>query len=180
MLHQLIIAGFGGQGVMSMGQLLAYAGMLEEKKVSWMPSYGPEMRGGTANCTVVLSDSEIGSPVVGNPDCVIAMNLPSLDKFELMLKPGGLLIINTSLVNRKPERSDVTIIEVPANEIAGKLGNDKIANMVTLGAFLGYTNAVSMDSIIESLRKVLPTYRHNLIPINQEALLEGSKLISKE
>ncbi|SES62529.1 2-oxoacid:acceptor oxidoreductase family protein [Anaerobranca gottschalkii] len=173
----MILAGFGGQGVMSMGQLIAYAGMLEGKEVSWMPSYGPEMRGGTANCTVVVSEEPIGSPVVTEPQVVVAMNLPSLDKFESMVKPGGVLIINSSLINRSCQREDITVIEVPANEIANELGNLKVANMVVLGTLIAQTKVVSKESIIESLKKVLPEHRHNLIPMNEEALNRGAAFV---
>ncbi len=172
----MILAGFGGQGVMSMGQLIAYSGMLEGKEVSWMPSYGPEMRGGTANCTVVVSEEVIGSPVVVEPQVVVAMNLPSLDKFESMVKPGGVLIINTSLINRTCQREDITVIEVPANEIANELGNSRVANMVVLGTLIAQTKVVTKDSIIESLKKVLPEHRHNLIPMNESALDKGAEL----
>ena len=171
----MILAGFGGQGVMSMGQLIAYSGMLEGKEVSWMPSYGPEMRGGTANCTVVVSEEVIGSPVVVEPQVVVAMNLPSLDKFESMVKPGGVLIINTSLINRTCQREDITVIEVPANEIANELGNSRVANMVVLGTLIAQTKVVTKDSIIESLKKVLPEHRHNLIPMNESALDKGAE-----
>ncbi|QNO16185.1 2-oxoacid:acceptor oxidoreductase family protein [Alkalicella caledoniensis] len=170
----MILAGFGGQGVMSMGQLVAYSGMIEGKEVSWMPSYGPEMRGGTANCTVVVSEDPIGSPVVVEPQVVVAMNLPSLDKFESMVKPGGVLIINSSLINRTSERDDITVIEVPANEIANELGNARVANMVVLGTVIGQTNVVTKESVIESLKKVLPEHRHNLIPMNESAIDKGA------
>ncbi len=139
MQNDVIMAGFGGQGVLLIGKMLAYAGMHEGKEVSWLPSYGPEMRGGTANCTVVISDRPVGSPVIRSPRAVLAMNLPSLDKFEPDVRPGGLLLINTSLIARKSTRDDVTIIDVPANEIANELGNPRGANMVALGAYLGAT-----------------------------------------
>lgn len=173
----MILAGFGGQGVMSMGQLIAYSGMIEGKEVSWMPSYGPEMRGGTANCTVVVSEEAIGSPVVVEPQVVVAMNLPSLDKFESMVKPGGVLIINSSLINRTCERDDITVIEVPANEIANELGNGKVANMVILGTLIAQTKVVTQQSVIESLKKVLPEHRHNLIPMNESALNKGAGFV---
>ncbi|KUO48789.1 MAG: 2-oxoacid:ferredoxin oxidoreductase subunit gamma [Desulfitibacter sp. BRH_c19] len=174
MLQEIIIAGFGGQGVMSMGQLLAYAGMLEGKHVSWIPSYGPEMRGGTANCAVTISDMEIGSPIVSEPNSVIVLNLPSLIKFEPTLVPGGLLLLNTLVAGQKYTRKDVSGYEIPAVEIADRLGNTKVANMVMLGAYLKATNVVSVDSVIESLKKVLPQRRHNLIPLNRQALELGA------
>lgn len=172
--HEIIIAGFGGQGIMAMGSLLAYASMLEKKKVSWLPSYGPEMRGGTANCTVVISEEEIGSPVVSEPTAVIAMNRPSLDKFEPLLKPEGLLFINTSLIDRKPERRDVQVMEIPATTIAGELGNLRVANMVMLGAFVRATEVVGFDTLLVALQKVLPERYLHLIPLNEEALRRGA------
>ncbi|NPV70890.1 MAG: 2-oxoacid:ferredoxin oxidoreductase subunit gamma [Firmicutes bacterium] len=177
MVHEIVIAGFGGQGVMSMGTLLAYAGMLQGKKVSWIPSYGPEMRGGTANCSVVVSDEEIVSPVVSEPTAGIMMNLPSLDKFETAIRTGGLLIVNSSMVNRRPARTDLKVLEIPANDIAFELGNDKVANMVVLGAFLEMTNAVRPDLVVESLKKALPPHRHSLIPVNQQALERGRDFV---
>ena len=177
MLHEIIIAGFGGQGVMSMGQLLSYSGMIEGKYVSWLPSYGPEQRGGTANASVVISDEEVGSPVISYPTAAIVLNKPSFDKFEPLVLPGGVLIVNTSLIEAKSKRTDITIIEVPASEIANELGEPRIANSVILGAFIEYSKAVSQDSIIESLKKVLPERRHNLIPINQKALEKGAELV---
>ncbi len=170
-----IFAGFGGQGVMMMGQLLTYAaGMVEGRKVSYMPSYGPEMRGGTANCTVVISAEAVGSPVVTDPDAVVAMNQPSLAKFEPTLREGGVLIVNSSLIGVKAKRSDIKVHYVPANEIASELGNDRVANMVALGALIEATGIVKMDSIVESLKKALPPHRHNLIPLNRDALERGA------
>ena len=153
MAHEVIISGFGGQGVMSLGQLLTYAGMLEGKNVSWLPSYGPEMRGGTAHCSVILTEELVGSPIVTEATAVIAMNLPSLEKFEKTILAEGLLIINSSLVDSKTTRDDIDVIYIPANEIADELGNNRVANMVMLGAYLEKTRVVSPDSIIESLRR---------------------------
>lgn len=176
MTHEMILAGFGGQGVMLMGQMLAYAGMIEGKHVSWLPSYGPEMRGGTANCTVVVSDQPVGSPLITRPGIVVAMNLPSLDKFEGSIKPGGLLIYNSSLIKRQPKRDDITVLPVSANEIANELGSDRIANMVVLGALLGMKPMVEMQSILAALRHALPPHRHNLLPLNEQALERGRSL----
>ncbi|MGB9867051.1 MAG: 2-oxoacid:acceptor oxidoreductase family protein [Bacillota bacterium] len=176
MKHEIIIAGFGGQGVMVAGELLAYGGMLEGKKVSWLPSYGPEMRGGTANCSVVVSDTEIASPLVTEPTAVVVMNRPSLDKFEDWLVLGGVLVVNTSLVNRDPVRPDLDIVKVPCNEIAYRLGLDKVANMVALGALIARTGVVQLDSIEQALRKLFPPNRQNLIPLNLQALRKGVEL----
>jgi 2-oxoglutarate ferredoxin oxidoreductase subunit gamma len=177
MLEEIIIAGFGGQGVMSMGQLIAYAGMLEGKGVSWLPSYGPEQRGGTANCAVVVSDEPVGSPLVTKPSTVIVLNNPSFDKFEPKVRPGGLLIINSSLVVRNSERQDINIIELTATDLANDLGNSRVANMILLGAFLEHTKIVSEVSIIESLKKVLSEEKHHLLEINKRALKKGASLV---
>lgn len=177
MMEEIIIAGFGGQGVMSMGQLIAYAGMLEGKGVSWLPSYGPEQRGGTANCSVVVSDEPVGSPIVTTPSTAIVLNNPSFDKFEKKVRPGGLLILNSSLVIRTSERKDIDIIEMNATDMANDLGNPRVANMILLGAFLEHTKIVSTESIIESLKKVLGSNKHHLIDINKQALAKGATLV---
>ncbi|SDC02265.1 2-oxoglutarate ferredoxin oxidoreductase, gamma subunit [Candidatus Frackibacter sp. WG11] len=176
-LEEVIMAGFGGQGVMLMGQLLTYAGMKEDKEVSWMPSYGPEMRGGTANCTVIVSKELIASPVVPNPTTAIVMNRPSLDKFESDIKEGGHLFINSSLIDKEAEREDVEVVKVPANEIANELGNSKVANMVMLGAFIAKTEVVDFDSVMDALADVLPEHRHNLLPLNEKALKRGKEVV---
>jgi len=170
------MAGFGGQGVMLIGQLLAYGGMMEDKEVSWHPSYGPEMRGGTANCTVVVSDDPVASPVVSSPGIALVLNTPSFDRFEPAVVPGGLLIVNTSLCERQSQREDIKVIEVPATAIADEIGDGRVANMVMLGALIGSTEMVSLDTIKESLRKVLPERRHGLIPLNEQALQRGVDL----
>jgi 2-oxoglutarate ferredoxin oxidoreductase subunit gamma len=175
MQNDVVMAGFGGQGILLIGKMLAYAGMREGKEVSWLPSYGPEMRGGTANCTVVISDRPVGSPVIRSPKAVVAMNLPSLDKFEPDIRPGGLLLVNTSLIDRKAKRSDLTVIEVPANEIANELGNPRGANMVALGAYLGATEAVSLDAIIEVIRETFAA-KPAVIDINITALKRGHEI----
>lgn len=177
MAHEVIMAGFGGQGVMLMGQLLTYAGMLEGKSVSWLPSYGPEMRGGTANCMVIVSEKEVASPLVTEPTALIAMNLPSLRKFEGRVRTGGLIIYNSSLIEDKPTRDDIDVIAVPCNDIATELGSSRIANMVALGAYIAYSQAVNMDSIIESLKKALPERRQHLIPLNEKALERGAEIV---
>ncbi|ETI66499.1 2-oxoacid:acceptor oxidoreductase family protein [Neobacillus vireti] len=178
MLEEIIIAGFGGQGVMSMGQLIAYAGMLEGKGVSWLPSYGPEQRGGTANCAVVVSDEPVGSPLVTRPSTAIVLNNPSFDKFEPRVRHEGLLIINSSLVVGTSERKDIKVLEIPATDIANDLGNSRVANMILLGAFLELTKLVSTDSIIESLKKVLSSEKHHLIEVNKQALIKGAALVA--
>lgn len=177
MLEEIIIAGFGGQGVMSMGQLIAYAGMLEGKGVSWLPSYGPEQRGGTANCAVVVSDEPVGSPLVTSPSTAIVLNNPSFDKFEPRIRPEGLLIINSSLVVRVSERKDIHIFEINASDMANDLGNSRIANMILLGAYLEYTKIVTIESVLESLKKVLSSDKHHLIDINKQALMKGASCV---
>ncbi len=178
MKEEIIMAGFGGQGLMLAGKLLAYAGMKEGKEVSWMPSYGPEMRGGTANCTVIVSTEQIPSPLSSKPDTILIMNHPSLKKFVPKVKTGGTVILNSSLIDEEAERNDLNVIKVPANEIAGDIGNTKVANMVMLGAYLAKTKVVSMDAIKQALRDVLPEKRHNLIPFNEEALDKGAALVA--
>ena len=177
MTEKIIIAGFGGQGVMSMGQMLAYSGMNENKEVSWLPSYGPEMRGGTANCQVIVSDEEIAAPIISMADTVIAMNLPSLDKFEDRVKKGGNLFINSSLIERKTNRDDINVYYINANEIAVELGNSKVAGMVVLGAYLKITDVVKKSTLIEALKKVLGKKKLDLIPINEEALKKGAEQV---
>ena len=175
MQRDVIMAGFGGQGILLIGKMLAYAGMHEGKQVSWLPSYGPEMRGGTCNCTVVVSDKPVGSPVIRSPRAVLAMNLPSLEKFEADIRPGGLLLINSSLISRGTNRDDLTVIEVPANQVATDLGNPRGANMVALGAYLGATDAVSMDEVIEVIRETFAA-RPAVIEVNIDALRKGYEL----
>ncbi len=176
--EKVILAGFGGQGVMSMGQLLTYAGMIENKHVSWLPSYGPEMRGGTANCAVIVSDTPVGSPIITNDaTAAIVMNLPSLVKFEGNLVAGGNLLINSSLITQKAERADVKTYYISANEIAGEIGNSRVANIVMLGAYLELTKVVSVDSVIEALKKVFGPDKQHLVPLNKEALERGAAAI---
>jgi len=172
MQNDVIMAGFGGQGILLIGKMLAYAGMHEGKEVSWLPSYGPEMRGGTCNCTVVISDRPVGSPVIRSPRAVLAMNLPSLDKFEGDVRPGGLLLINSSLINRETARTDLTVVKVPANEIANSLGNPRAANMVALGAYLGATGAVAIAEVEAVVRETFSA-KPQLVDINLLALHRG-------
>lgn len=176
--EKIIFAGFGGQGVMLMGQLIAYAGMFEEKEVSWLPSYGPEMRGGTANCNVVVSDAAVASPVISfNATTGVMMNLPSLDKFEAEVIAGGRLLINSSLIEKKSDRTDIEVYYIPANEVAVELGNAKAANMVMLGAYLELTKVVKPESVIKALAKIFGTGKAHLIPLNEEALKRGAALV---
>ena len=176
-MHEIVVAGFGGQGVMLMGQLLTEAGMNSGMSVTWLPSYGPEMRGGTANCSVMLSDAPIGSPIASQPSAAIVMNVQSFDKFEPTIQPNGLLLINSSLIDKTSTRTDVRQFAIPANEIAIELGDARVANMVMLGAFLGASQALSLDSVMAALEKKLPAHRRNLLPMNRLALERGGSLI---
>ena len=177
--HEIIFAGFGGQGVLSMGQIIAYSAMIEEKEISWMPSYGPEMRGGTANCIVIVSPERISSPIISRFDSVIALNQPSLDKFEHAVKPGGLLLYEQSTIINPPTRTDIEVIGIPANEEAQKLGKKQVANMILVGAFLEKRPVVKIENIIKALKKVLPERHHHLIPLNEKALSLGSKIVKE-
>lgn len=176
-MEEILIAGFGGQGVMSMGQLIAYAGMNEGKHVSWLPSYGPEQRGGTANCAVVVSGEQVGSPLVSHPTTAIVLNNPSFEKFEPIVRPGGLLIVNASLISKTSQRTDIKVLNIKATDLANEIGNTKIANMVLLGAFLEETGILSDSSILEALKKVLSPEKHSLLEINRQALELGRSLI---
>jgi 2-oxoglutarate ferredoxin oxidoreductase subunit gamma len=177
MQEEIVISGFGGQGQLFAGQLLAYAGMIEGRKVAWIPSYGPEMRGGTANCTVLIGDEDVGSPVVLHPSAVVAMNPPSLDKYEPAIAPGGVLVINTSLGSRALSRSDLRIATVDATgQAVASAGNDRLANMVALGALLALLPVVSADSVLAALTKVLGTKKASLYEANEKALRRGMEL----
>lgn len=173
MYQDVMIAGFGGQGVLLAGKLLAYAGMLEGKQVTWFPSYGAEIRGGTANCTVIISDREIGSPVVQQPSAMLILNDASFVKFESRIQSCGNLFLNTSLVVRPSSRGDIARIEIRANDIAEELGDIRIANMVMLGAFLRKTGVVSLESVLSALKALLPARRHSLLVLNEKALKCG-------
>ena len=170
---EIILSGFGGQGIMFAGQILSYAAMDSGREVTWIPSYGPEMRGGTANCTVVIADEEIGSPVVKNPDVVLAMNLPSLDKYEPLVKPGGTLVINSSMVDRPAMRADITTLAIPCNEIAEEIGNPRLANMVVIGALLACMTVLTLADLETALNNHMPGRHRNLLPKNIEALSRG-------
>ena len=170
---EIIISGFGGQGVLFIGQLLAYAAMDKGKEVTWFPSYGPEMRGGTANCTVILSDEEIGSPVVRNPKAVIVMNKPSLDKYEPLVADGGVLVINNSMVDREAERSDIQVVSMPGNEMAEHIGEKRLANMVMLGGLLSRLPVLDSEDIEQALKNHMPARHKDFIPLNIKAFSQG-------
>jgi 2-oxoglutarate ferredoxin oxidoreductase subunit gamma len=176
--EEIVFAGFGGQGILSMGQILAYSAMLENKEVSWMPSYGPEMRGGTANCIVIISEGKISSPIVSKFDSAIIFNQPSLDKFEENIKPGGLLLYEESGIIIPPKRKDIEVHGLPAVQEAQNLKKKQVANMIMLGAFLEKRPLVKIENIISTLKKVLPERHHALIPLNEEALKLGKELIN--
>lgn len=171
----IIISGFGGQGTLFAGQLLTYAALEYNKQCTWIPSYGPEMRGGTAHCTVIISDDEIGSPIVRNPDVVLAMNLPSLDKYEPLIKKGGVMIANKSLINRDVERKDFSALFIPGNEIAEELGNSRITNMVMTGAMLELVGVLPLDTVKTALEHHIPERNRKYLPLNYQALETGAR-----
>ena len=169
-MKKMFFAGSGGQGTLAIGQMIAKAAMEEGKEVTWLPSYGPEMRGGTANCTVVVSDKPISCPLINEADLLVVMNLPSLLKFESMVVPGGLLVINSSLVSQGSSRKDIRVLEIPANEKAVELGNDKAANMIVLGAILKETNVVKPETIYEQMEKMFSGRKAKYLPMNRAAV----------
>lgn len=177
MTKEIIISGFGGQGVLSMGKILAYAGLLDGKEVSWMPSYGPEQRGGTANVTVILSDEQISSPVLDQYDIAVVLNQQSLDKFESHVKPGGTLLYDPYGIHRLPTRTDINSVEVAATEAAIAEGNMKTFNMLLLGALLKLHPMVATETVIKGLEKTLPERHHHLIPLNRQAIEKGAGLV---
>lgn len=179
MKEEIVIAGFGGQGVLSMGKILAYSGLMEDKEVTWMPSYGPEQRGGTANVTVILSDSRISSPVLNTYDTAVVLNQQSLDKFESKVKPGGVLIYDSYGIHMPPARTDIRIYQIEAMEATFELKNAKAFNMIVLGALLKVKPMVSIESVIKALKKTLPERHHHLIPMNEEALKMGMSFIKE-
>jgi 2-oxoglutarate ferredoxin oxidoreductase subunit gamma len=179
MQKEIIIAGFGGQGVLFGGQVITYAAMDAGKEVTWIPSYGPEMRGGTANCTIVIADDEIGSPLVKNPPLAVALNLPSFDRYEELLAPGGTLIVNQSMVDRGAKRKDINVILVPCNEIAEEIGNKKLMNMVAIGALLTVLPEITIKDVEKALEGHLPERHKRLLPMNYEALRRGFEAAQK-
>lgn len=179
MTYEIIIAGFGGQGVLSMGKILAYSGLMEGKEVSWMPSYGPEQRGGTSNVTVIVSDEQVSSPVVNDYDIVVALNQPSLDKFAPHVKTGGVLLYDSNGIHYEHPREDIEIYEVDATNEATRMGNSKVFNMLILGALMKTRPILEMASIQKGLEKSLPERHHKLIPMNMEALQKGGDLLHR-
>ncbi len=173
MTEEIIIAGFGGQGVLSMGKILAYSGIMQDKEVAWFPSYGPEMRGGTANVTVLISDDRISSPVLNEYDTGIILNQQSLDKFEKTIKPGGILLYDPNGISRHPERKDLKIYRIEGARLAAEMGNPKTFNMIVLGAYLKVKPLVEMENVEKGLEKSLPERHHKLIPLNIEAIKKG-------
>ena len=177
MKEEIIIAGFGGQGVLSMGKILAYAGLVEDKEVTWMPSYGPEQRGGTANVTVILSDERISSPILNAYDTAVVLNQQSLDRFESKVKPGGVLIYDDYGIKKPPTRTDITAYRISAMEATFELNNSKAYNMVILGALLKIKPMVSLDNVLNALKKTLPERHWHLLPMNEQALKTGAALV---
>ena len=173
MTKNILIAGFGGQGVLFAGKFLAYKGMLEGKQISWLPSYGPEMRGGTANCSVIISDDPVGSPIVSNPDILVAMNLPSLDKYEQDVVRGGMIVVDSTLIGRKVERTDVKVFYIPSTKLAQEIGAPKLANMIMTGKVMKEAGAVSYEGIEDGLKKVVPAKHADMFDINLKAIETG-------
>ncbi|MEE4198084.1 MAG: 2-oxoacid:acceptor oxidoreductase family protein [Bacteroidales bacterium] len=179
MTEEIIIAGFGGQGVLSMGKILCYSGIVQGQEVTWMPSYGPEMRGGTANVTVILSDERISSPIINEYDTAIILNQQSMDKFEKMIKPGGTLLYDGNGITRHPERKDINIYRVDAAEEATKMETTKTFNMIVLGGFLKIKPIVKMENVVAGLKKSLPERYHHLLPVNEKAIKRGTEIIQE-
>lgn len=179
MTEEIIIAGFGGQGVLSMGKIMAYSGIMQDMEVSWMPSYGPEMRGGTANVTVILSEERISSPIIRIYDTAIILNQQSMDKFEKSVKPGGTLIFDSNGITRHPSRTDIKIYRVDAAEEAAKMESTKTFNMIVLGGFLKVRPIVKLENVLLGLKKSLPERYHHMIPMNEKALMRGMEIITQ-
>jgi len=179
MTEEIIIAGFGGQGVLSMGKILAYSGIMQDQEVSWMPSYGPEMRGGTANVTVILSDERISSPILNQYDTAIILNQQSLDKFENAVKPGGLLLYDNNGIINPPTRKDINIRLIEAAKEAALMGSTRTFNMIVLGAYLRVKPIVNMDNVMKGLKKSLPERHHGTLPLNEKAILRGQEIVQE-
>ena len=180
MLQEIVISGFGGQGVLSMGKILAYSGIMEEKEVSWFPAYGPEQRGGTANVTVIISDEAISSPVVNKYDIAIVLNQPSLDKFEEKVKPGGVLIYDGYGIHNKVQRKDINVYRINAMDESMKMNNTKVFNMIILGGLLKISPMVELENVMKGLKKSLPERHHKLLPMNEQAILKGMEVVQLE
>ncbi len=172
--RKFLFSGFGGQGILFTGKLMAYKGLMEEKQVSWLPSYGPEMRGGTASCSVIVSDTPVGSPIVSNPDVLIAMNLPSLDRFESAVVPGGIIFADSTLIERDVERKDVTVYKIPATQLASDNGIPTLANMILLGKILKELGEFDPDSVNAALKKVISAKRADMLEVNLRAMQIGA------
>lgn len=179
MISKTVFAGFGGQGVLMMGYVLAVAAMREGKEVTYLPTYGAEVRGGTANCTVSISDEEIFSPVASSPDYGVIMNLPSLVKYESTIKKGGAIILNSSLIDTDPARDDIDVVKIPANDIAKELGSDRTINMIMLGAFVAKTKVTTLDSIMNGLTEIVKGKKASLMKLNRKGLDRGAEYVSK-
>lgn len=177
MTEEMIIAGFGGQGVLSMGKILAYSGVMQDLEVCWMPSYGPEMRGGTANVTVIVSDKQISSPILNVFDSIIVLNQPSMNKFESQVKPGGILLYDPNGITHPPTRDDIKVYKIDATEIASEMGNVKIFNMIVLGAYLKLKPIIKMENIMKGLAKSIPERHHHLLPMNEKAIIKGGESV---
>lgn len=180
MLQEIVISGFGGQGVLSMGKILAFSGIMEDKEVSWFPAYGPEQRGGTANVTVIISDELISSPIVNQYDVAIILNQPSLDKFEQRVKPGGVLIYDDYGIQKSPTRTDINVYKIKAMEESLKMDNTRVFNMIILGGLLKISPVVQLENVMEGLKKSLPERHHHLLPMNESAICKGMELIVQE
>ncbi len=177
MTHEVIMAGFGGQGVMAIGKILAETALKTGKNVSWLPSYGPEMRGGTANCNVIISEEEIGSPIVTSATAALVLNLPSLEKFENSIVPEGALLVNSSLINKEASRKDIRTYYIPANDIASEIGNSKVANMIMLGAYLEASGAAQQQEVAEIIAELFGSKKPELVTLNKEALSKGAEWV---
>lgn len=180
MLQEIVISGFGGQGVLSMGKILAFSGIMENKEVSWFPAYGPEQRGGTANVTVIISDELISSPIVNEFDVAIVLNQPSLEKFESRVKPGGILIYDDYGIQKDPARKDINVFKIKAMDESLSMDNTRVFNMIVLGGLLKISPVVKLENVMEGLKKSLPERHHHLLPMNEDAIRKGMELIEQE
>ncbi len=176
--YQIVIAGFGGQGLLFAGKVLAYAALTEQRELSWLPSYGPEMRGGTANCNVIISDSPVGSPIVQNPNVLMVMNTPSLDKYEKSVAPGGKIFVDSTLISRKVEREDVEVFYIPATKMASDMGMPTLANMILLGAIVKATGCITDAGMLAGLNKIIPAKKANLLDANLKCIQAGKDFLA--